>query len=48
MARIKVLTIFRKVYLAILKALEVVRTDKSNESDARYKQVVFFYDFIFY
>ena len=42
MARIKVLTTFRKFYLAILKALEVVRTDKSNESDARYKQVVFF------
>ena len=42
MARIKVLTIFRKVYLAILKALEVVRTDKSNESYARYTQVVFF------
>ena len=37
MARIKVLTIFRKVYLAILEALEVVRTDKSNESDTRCK-----------
>ena len=42
MARIKGLTIFRNVYLDILKALQVVRTDKSNESDARYKQVVFF------
>ena len=29
MARIKGLTIFRKVYLAILEALEVVRTDKA-------------------
>ena len=37
MARIKGLTIFRKAYLAILEALEVVRTDKSNESDTRYK-----------
>ena len=36
MARIKGLTIFRKVYLVILEALEVVRTDKSNDSDARY------------
>ena len=37
MARINGLSIFRKVYLAILAALEVVRTDKSNESDTRYK-----------
>ena len=28
---------FARFYLAILEALEVVRTDKSNESDTRYK-----------
>ena len=37
MARINGLSIFRKVYLAILAALEVVRTDKSNEYDMCYK-----------
>lgn len=37
MARINGLSIFRKVYLAILAALEVVRTDKSNDHDTCYK-----------
>ena len=37
MARINGLSIFRKLYLAILAALKVVRTDKTNESDTRYK-----------
>ena len=35
MARIEGLSIFRKVNSAILAALQVIETDKSNESDAR-------------
>ena len=37
MARINGLLIFQKVHLAILAALEVVRTDKSNENDTCYR-----------
>ena len=37
-ARINGLSIFRKFYLAILAALEVVRSDKSNEYDTSYKE----------
>ena len=37
MARINGLSIFRELYLAILAALEAVRTDKSNEYDTNYK-----------
>ena len=37
LARINGLSSFRKVYLAILAALKVVRTDKSNENDTCYR-----------